>query len=218
MYVSSLLASCTSVLPLQCHYFISSMLVLSPVFIGSNATVSHTANIEPGSKLMGGSTIDFCSTLPMGWTSSSNTYLSGAPAKPVKFLDQPLTRKRDILPVLMAPFMICIYVIAYYPHARFFNFFHSLLPNNALPTVFSGVLYHAAVLLCMLCSDFLGTLAFACMLIIVKWVLVQRITPGEQSFFKAKRMKVGVVCCYCVDAGLLSPNNFSADKCPHCVL
>ncbi len=190
--VSSLSASYTSVLPLQCHYFISSMLVLSPVFIGSNATVSHTANVEPGAKLLGGSKLDFCSTLPMGWTSSSNTYLCGAPAEPVKFVDRPLTRKRDVLPVLMAPFMICVYAIGLSPGMKLFNFLHSLLPNNAPSTISSAMVYQASTLVCMFFSDFMSTLALCCMMIIIKWSLVQRITRGEQSFFKEKRMKVGV--------------------------
>ncbi len=191
--VSSLPASYTSILPLQCHYFVSSMLILSPVFIGSNAAVNHAANVEPGAKLMGGSTLDFQGTLPMGWTSSTNTYLRGAPAKPEKFVDQPLTRKRDILPILLAPLMICVYVIAYSPEMKLFNFLHSMLPNSAPSSISSAVLYQVSLFVCMFFAQYMGMIAVACMVIIVKWSLVQRITVGEQSFWKEKRMKVGVV-------------------------
>ncbi len=191
--VSSLSASYTSTLPLQCHYFMSSMLILSPVFIGSNAAVSHAANVEPGARLMGGSTLDFQSTLPMGWTSSRNTYLCGAPAKPVKFVDEPLTRKRDALPILLAPLMICIYFISISNQMKLFNFLRSMLPNNAPSTISSAVLYQVSLFVCMHFSDFVGTLAAACVVIIVKWGLVQHITAGEQPFWKEKRMKVGVV-------------------------
>ncbi len=191
--VSSPSASYTSTLPLQCHYFVSSMLVLSPVFIGSNAVVSQTANVEPGAKLMVGSILSFCSTLPMGWTSSRNTYLSGAPAEPVKFVDLPLTRKRDILPILLAPLVIYVYVMAFYFQQEIFGFLHSMLPNNAPSTMSSALLYQASLFLCIHFAGFIGTLACACMVIIVKWSLVQRITVGEQSFWKDKRMKVSVV-------------------------
>ncbi len=210
--VRSLSASCSSGLPLQCHYFVSSMLILSPVFIGSNATVEHTANVEPGAKLMGGSTLDFCSTLPMGWTSSTNTYLCGALAKPVKFVDQPLTRKRDILPILLAPLMIWVYAAALFPEIIIFNFLHSILPNNAAPsTISSAMVYQISLFLCMYMADFVGTLASTCMVIIFKWSLVQRITPGEQSYWKERRMKVGGMLLFVLFSLIFLLND-------HCVL
>ncbi len=180
------------------------MLVLSPVYIGSNTTVSHNAIVEPGAKLLGGSKLDFCSTLQMGWTTPMNTYLCGAPAEPAKFVDQPFTRKRELLPILMAPFMINIYAIALYPGMKLFYILHSLLPSVAPSTTLSTMVYQASTFVCMTFSDFVGTLAICCMMFTIKWSLVQRITPGEQSFFKEKRMRVGAVTVVVVLI-LLSP-------------
>ncbi len=184
---SSFPATCESEIPLQCHMFVSSMLVMAPIYIGCNVSIKDAAIVEPGASMMGGSSLDMCSTIPMDWTAPAGVYMIGSPAQASKIIDTPALKNSSRLRLILAPFMPFLLAVPLFIQISVFLAILSPVYNDLLFTMKA----QPVVWLAMLVSEYAGTIGAACLTIVTKWCLVQRLRAGPQSYWTAMKLEVG---------------------------
>ncbi len=168
--------------------FVSSMLVVAPIYIGSNVSIRDTASVEPGASMMNGSQIDMCSTVPMGWKAPEATYMVGGPALASSVIDLPALKTTRGLRLSLAPFTPYLLLIPLYIHRLVFKSVLSLISSDE---VASWQLQLSLIWIAMFPSVYAATIGGAGLTIITKWCLVWNLRAGPQTRLKALRLEVG---------------------------